>query len=230
MKNLLEKRDSIMNKYKNATGLQKGFTLLEMLAVVVIIIIVLGIMALNFGFFGKVDGTELAAQSKQVESAVLQSALADPNRDIPGVYIEGDKTSGDLDVFDKATRGVLLDLNDAVVPLKKAVAFENVSDAEQVLTKVSTEYGLTEDALLGLMRPVHVDVENKLSGKATLKNTIETTYKTNYYVIVKKSQLYTSDVADYVDYNDGLAGQVFSYKTVVDSDKSYYNGTHVKLN
>jgi prepilin-type N-terminal cleavage/methylation domain-containing protein len=220
MKKLFDLREKLASKLEKASGLQKGFTLMEMLAVVFIIIILLALIVIGFSFFGRVDGTELTAESKNVESAVLQVALGNENRDIPAEYLTGDtKATGATEV----TRGKQSELNSTRVELDVDAVFENPTDASKVLTAVAAGVGLDQDRLLGLLRPVlDAKVQKSISGQAKAEE---------YFVVVKKSQLYdlsvTSLDTDYSDYNDELAGQVFSFKTVIDSDGVHYNGTHV---
>lgn len=202
MKKIQKKREELQAKYINASGgFQKGFTLLEMLVVVLIILILIGIMVMSFNFFGRVDGTELVAKSKSVESAVLQVALGDDERAIPGV---GVKKRNDKTKF-------------IVVTPDKNTVFDNEKDALVVLEFISGKAGLTVEQLRGLMVPVEEkSVKKSVAGNVDV---------TDYFVIVKKDQLYTSDVEDYKEYNDELSGLVFSKETVIDSEGKHYNGT-----
>lgn len=216
MKKLQEKREKLQAKYLKAKGFQKGFTLFEMLVVILIVLILIGIMVMSFNFFGRVDGTELVAKSKNVESATLQVALGDENRDIPALTIAGDYgTAGDKVTRVDATTGKVQALN-AISEFDGADFFESETDAKVVIEAIAKKAGLSLDELYGLMRPVDEEVQKSVAGDVKVED---------YVVIVKKAQLYTSDVAAYEGYNDELSGLVFSAKTIIDSEGKYYNGT-----
>lgn len=206
MKKLFNLKAKLDAKYAQASGLQKGFTLIEILAVVFIIIIILALVVFSFTFFGRVDGTELTAESKNVESAVLQVALADEDRNIPA---DGNPTRA------TATNTLAITVTDAdfVNPNDAAVVVEAVAHGLDIA-------GFTGSDLMSLVRPVDAKrVQKSISGNAEAEE---------YFVILKKSQLYKdAALASLNGYNDELAGQVFSSKTVIDSDGIYYNGTHV---
>lgn len=214
IKKLHKRREDLTAKYMNAQGFQKGFTLMEMLAVIVIVLILIGIMLFAFNFFGRVDGTELAANSKKVESGVLQNALANAQRDIPGNKITGD-TQDEGEIVSRADGKTATEL----VKFDGASFFDVQDDAEIVLKKVAKDAGLTLDELYGLMRPVDKGVQSTISGNAK---------SSDYVVIVKKSQVYKTDSVStgYASYNDSLAGTVFSKTTIKDNDGYYYNGTN----
>ena len=82
---MLAKRDELKSTLKEKRGLQKGFTLMELLAVLLIVAMLIAVLVMQFSFLGKVDGTELIAESMNVESAILQKALANDKREFPGV-------------------------------------------------------------------------------------------------------------------------------------------------
>ena len=82
---MLEKRAELTSTLKEKKGLQKGFTLVELLVVLLILAMLIAVLVMQFSFLGKVDGTELIAESKNVESAILQKALANEDREFPGV-------------------------------------------------------------------------------------------------------------------------------------------------
>lgn len=211
MKKMQKKREELQAKYITASGMfQKGFTLIEMLIVILIILVVIGIMIMSFSFFGRVDGTELIAKSKNVESAVLQVALGDENRDIPALGLTGDGVGVGKPVTraDGQVSSAVVKLADSEFTVKK--------DAEVVITEVAKQAGLGYEDLLGLLRPVDAKVQKAVAGDVKVEN---------YFVVVKKSQLYDSSVTAYDNYNDELSGLVFSKETIVDSENVYYNGT-----
>lgn len=213
---LMKKRKELESKLMNPEkGSQKGFTLMEMLIVVLIIVIIIGIMVISFTFFGRVDGTELTAKSKNVESAVLQVALGDNNRDIPALGITGDGVGVNKKVTRVDDSGKVV-AKDATVKFDGDAFFESEDDAKLVIDKVAKQAGLDYDKLLGLLRPVDTKVQKAVAGDVKASD---------YVVVVRKSQLYTSKNADYKEYNDELSGLVFSKKTIVDSENKYYNGT-----
>lgn len=213
------RRDALKELMKTEKGLQKGFTLIEMIVVIVIILILLSIAVAAFNFLGQVDGTELQADSKKVETAVVQVSLSDDNRDIPAVGITGDAVGAGAPITRKGTAGTIT-VNPALVALP-VNSFDSSKDSGVVLAKAAAANGLTEANLRALLRPVNkAKVQKSIAGKADAAN---------YFVVVRKAQLYDTGVAAidtaFANYNDELANQVFSKETVIDNDGFHYNGT-----
>lgn len=236
------RRDALKELVKTEKGLQKGFTLIEMIVVIVIILILLSIAVAAFNFLGQVDGTELGADSKKVETAVVQVSLSDDNRDTPALGITGsaaaitgsgtsavvtetaspgvtDAVGLDNPITRKGTAGALK-VNTALITLP-ANRFDSAKDSKVVLEKTAAKYGLTEATLRALLRPVNANkIQKNVAGKADA---------TNYFVVVRKAQLYDTGVTAidnaFSSYNDELANQVFSKETVIDNDGFHYNGT-----
>lgn len=209
---LKARREALTDKYFASKGLEKGFTLMEVMFTILIIIVLIGIMVVAFNVFGRVDGTELNAQSKNIESAALQTALSDTTgipREMPG------KDTHDLAASAKQTAPVAFD---------GTAFFDDYSSAKHVLYAMAakgfphiTDKEEQLKALEGLLAPVEADVQKSVAGDAKV---------TNYVVVVKKSQLYTDAAPVYEKYNDNLAGTVFSKLTIKDNDEFFYNGTN----
>ena len=209
---LKERRELLTEKYLAAKGLEKGFTLMEVIITIGIIIVLIGITVVAFTVFGRVDGTELNAQSKNVESAVLQTALSDADgipREMPGESTHDLAASAKKDTpitFDGTA--FFDDYTSAkhVLYALAAKGFPHISDKEEQLK-----------ALEGLLAPVETGVQKSVAGDGKVSN---------YLVIVKKSQLYTDAAPAYEKYNDNLAGTVLSKLTIKDNDEYFYNGTN----
>lgn len=222
LKSMLSKKDRLKERYKEGNVLQKGFTLVEILAVVVIIIILLALVVASFSFFGRVDGTELMANAKQVESAVLQKSLVDPERAIQGLAVKNDavyvgegEDEGEVPTRSNTSEGLVSGVDSG--------HFHEADQAAYVIDELAKTVGLDGEGLVELIRPVDPAVQGSIAGKAKIEEDSEPMY----YVVLKKSQLYKGDALDkFKHYNDSLAGVVFSRDTVVDSDNIYYNGSN----
>lgn len=209
MERILRGKRQVLSK---ALKGQSGLTFTEMLAVaVVLVIIAAAVVFALFNSFGKVNGAELNSKSKNVENAVIETVLSDPERNIPAKPVTADGRTELTRKNASSTRVKGVSESD----------FNNPNDAAVVIESVARSVGLTGADLVELMRPLDdADVKSSLPGNVNAKD---------YYVVVKKAQLYKDAALDYFDkkgYNDELAGQVFSRDTIIDSKGIYYNGTH----
>lgn len=193
----------LLNKKNELVKDEKGLTLVELLIVLVIVLVLIGIAVVSFNSMARVDGTELVAESKNVESAILQKALASDDRTIPGEFTERVGTVERDAVFGTS---------------ELSKTFDNPIDASKVIQKVAEDVGLKPEFLVALLKPVKKEVQSAVGGKAKVEN---------YVVVMRKADIYKDDaLTQYDGYSDELAGKVFSSKTIIDSDGAYYNGTH----
>lgn len=225
---MMEKRAQLKATLSEKKGFQKGFTLIEMLVVLLILAVLIAVLVMQFGFLSKVDGTELIAESKNVESAILQVALSDADRNFPGVSTDG------VDVgFAKVGTAVSKRNNDGAstdaVALTKdeIIAFMtknggDSADAKALYTSVVTIAGadVTEDEFAKLVHFVNPKVDKSVAGSAETGD---------YLVVVKKSQISAEDATNLGDYSDEIAGTTFSNITIKDSDNKIYNGTNTLI-
>lgn len=218
-KALKARRDELKNRLVGGGALQQGLTLVELLVVIVILGVLAAVLIVAFSSaFGKLDGSELQGESRDIERAVIQTALNSDNRDTPALTISGDvgHTAGTPKSIVRTDKDSVLDTLNSLPD----GAFNTEKDASVVLKSVAERNGLTEASLRALLRPVDgAKIKNKLSTNAN---------PSDYYVVVRKYQLYdtsaTAVSTAFKDYNDELANVVFTKDTVVE-DGNYYNGT-----